>query len=594
MKGRLFLALFGLPFFGVGVWMAWSIGSTLYDAAQMQHWVPVRARLLEAGYHTHSGDDSDTYEAYARYSYTYRDRGWSGKRVTLGSGADNIGDYQQDTGRRLANAQSRGEAITVYVDPQNPGRSIIDRDVRWGMIGFKAIFVIVFGGVGAGLLIWSWRAPRPADKADPKFADAPWLADTAWQTATIRSSSKTSMYGAWAFAVIWNAISAPIPFLAYDELVRHHNYAVLIGLLFPLVGVGLLVWAIRRTLEWRRFGPAPVTLDPFPGSIGGHVGGTIDLKLPFDPSAKFRVTLTNLHSYVSGSGKDRSRGEKALWQDAMVAHAESCALGTRLTFRFDVPEGLSESDTEHDDSYKLWRLGLEADLPGADLDRSYDIPVYATAQTSRLLSERAVAESRDAQHALDVEAVRETVHLGYGPAGRRMFFPAGRFLGGALAGLVVGAIFAGVGAFLIVHEGHAIFGSVFGGVGALVALLCLYTMGNSLEVEQTGDAIRTVRRFLGFPVRRRQMRLDNIKSLEKKSNMQAQSGGKYTMFYSVYAVDYIGNKLTLGEGFRGEHEAKAAMELIRREFGIRQTEPEQRGTNPLDDDYGLDSLAANN
>ena len=26
-----------------------------------------------------------------------------------------------------------------------------------------------------------------------------------------------------------------------------------------------------------RFGPAPVTLDPFPGSIGGHVGGTIDL-----------------------------------------------------------------------------------------------------------------------------------------------------------------------------------------------------------------------------------------------------------------------------------------------------------------------------
>ena len=593
MKGRIFLFLFGLPFFGVGAWMAWSIGSTFHDAARMKHWVPVEAKLLEAGYHTHSGEDSDTYEAYARYSYDYRGRTWTGSRVTLGSGGDNIGDYQQETGGRLAAALSRGETITVHVDPEAPQHSIIDRDIRWGMIGFKSIFVIVFGGVGLGLMIWAFRAPKPKDKSDPKFLNAPWLANDAWQTAAIRSSSKTSMYGAWAFAVIWNAISAPIPFLAYGELVKHHNYVVLIGLLFPLVGVGLLVWAIRCTLEWRRFGPAPVTLDPFPGSIGGHVGGTIDLRLPFDPGAKFRVTLTNLHSSVSGSGKNRSRSEKALWQDAMVAHAESCATGTRVVFRFDVPEGLGESDTEHDDSYKLWRLNLEADLPGTDLDRSYEIPVYATAQHSRLLSERAVAESRDAQHALDTEAVRELVHLGYGLTGRRMYFPAGRFLGSSLIGFIVGAVFAGVGLFLIVKEGHAIFGSVFGGIGMLVALLCLYMMANSLEVEQTGDGIRSVRRCFGIPVRRREMRLDNIKTLGKKSNMQAQSGGKYTMFYSVFAVDYLGNKLTLGEGFRGEHEAKAAMELIRREFGINK-DKDGRGTNPLGDDYGLDSLAANN
>ena len=593
MKGRIFLILFALPFFGVGAWMAWSIGSTLYDAAQMKHWVPVQAKLLEAGYHTHSGDDSDTYEAYARYSYTYRGRSWSGDRVTIGSGADNIGDYQQDTGRRLAAALSRGETITVYVDPERPQHSVIDRDIRWGMIGFRAIFVVVFGGAGLGLMIWAIRAPKPKDTSDPKFADAPWLANDAWQSATIRSNSKTSMYGAWIFAVFWNAISAPIPFLVYEEIVKHQKYVVLIGLLFPLVGLFLLIWAIRRTLEWRRFGPAPVTLDPFPGSIGGHVGGTIDLKLPFDPSAKFRISLTNIHSYVSGSGKNRSRSEKALWQDAMVAHSESCAMGTRLVFRFDVPEGLDESDTEHDDSYKLWRLNLEADLPGANLDRSYEIPVYATGQQSRLLSERAVEESREEQHTLDVDAVRGLVHLGYGLTGRRMYFPGGRNPGPSIGVVLVGAIFAAAGWFLAFRAGHAIFGSVFGGVGLLVGVLGLYMIGNSLEVEQTGDGIRTVRRFLGIPVRRRQMRLDNIKKLEKKSNMQAQSGGRYTMFYNVYAVDYVGNKLTLGEGFRGEHEARAAMELIRREFGIRE-EKSERGTNPLDDDYGLDTLAANN
>ena len=85
------------------------------------------------------------------------------------------------------------------------------------------------------------------------------------------------MWAAWAFAIFWNAISAVTPFIAYREVVSNDNYIALVALLFPLVGIGLLIWALRRTFEWRRFGPAPVTLDPFPGSIGGHVGGTVDI-----------------------------------------------------------------------------------------------------------------------------------------------------------------------------------------------------------------------------------------------------------------------------------------------------------------------------
>ena len=84
-------------------------------------------------------------------------------------------------------------------------------------------------------------------------------------------------------------------------------------------------------------------LDPFPGSIGGHVGGTIELALPFDAAHDFEMTLTNIHSYVSGSGKNRSQKEKAEWQDIIVAHAEPSGKGTRVTFRFDVPLPLGSS-----------------------------------------------------------------------------------------------------------------------------------------------------------------------------------------------------------------------------------------------------------
>ena len=74
MKGKLFLSLFALPFAGVGVWMLWSISSTLFDAWQMRDWVQVEARLTSGGYETHSGDDSDTYEAQARYRYRFAGR----------------------------------------------------------------------------------------------------------------------------------------------------------------------------------------------------------------------------------------------------------------------------------------------------------------------------------------------------------------------------------------------------------------------------------------------------------------------------------------------------------------------------------------
>jgi hypothetical protein len=74
MKGKILLSLFALPFFGTGVWMTWSIGSTFFDAYRMQNWIPVEAQLSAGGYETHSGDDSNTYEAFAEYAYRYDGR----------------------------------------------------------------------------------------------------------------------------------------------------------------------------------------------------------------------------------------------------------------------------------------------------------------------------------------------------------------------------------------------------------------------------------------------------------------------------------------------------------------------------------------
>ena len=575
MKGRILLSLFALPFAAVGVWMTWSVGSTLVSAWQMSGWVQVEASLQSGGYESRSGD-STTYEAFAEYTYVWDGQTYSGDRVSISSGADNIGDYQQDTGRELRYAVNNGHPVTVHVNPDDPSASILDPGIRWGLLGFKMIFVVVFGGVGFGLLIATFIASPEKDGSDPVYVDEPWLLNEDWQTNEIRSASRSAMWGAWAFAIFWNAISSFIPFALVGEI-EDGNYIALVGLLFPLIGIGLLAWAIRRTLEWRRFGPSPVVLDPFPGSIGGHVGGTIDLNLPFDPQVEFRLTLTNVNSYMSGSGDDRSRREKARWQDAVIAHAEPGRRGTRLAFRFDVPEDLQPSDAEQDDNYILWRLNLAADLPGTDLDRDYVLPVYATAQESRFLQGYAIERARAAQSTSDIREVRGLVNLSHEATGKRLLFPMGRFFAGPLGGMLVGTCFAGAGWFLFVHEEARIFGSIFGGIGALLALAFFYMMFNSLEVRQMPSGLRTIRRLLGIPIRSTDIARSNIVTLLKKSTMQSQAGGKHTVYYSIYAVDRSGKEHVLGDGFKGESQANAALELIGSEFGVRTEEEDPLG-----------------
>ncbi len=571
VKSRILTSLFALPFFGVGVWMLWSVSNTFYDVWDMRGWQPTEARLLDAGYKTHSGDDSNSYEAYATYTYTHFGQNYTSNRVSISTGADNIGDYQQDTGRRLSAAMSPDTRITVWVDPDDPSQAIIDRDLRWGMIGFNSIFLFVFGGVGLGLLIFVWRAPKEKDETKPEFQDAPWLLNNDWQSATIRSNSKAAMWGAWAFAAIWNLISAPTPFLAYSEVVEKQNTIALVALLFPLIGIGLIVWAVSQTREWRRFGATPVVLDPFPGSIGGHVGGKIDTNLPYDSTNRFLLTLTSINSYISGTGKNRSRNERAMWQDEVAAHTESSASGTRLVFRFDIPEGLTKSDAQQsNDSYYLWRLSLSANLPGIDVDRDFEIPVYATATESRNIRDFKVEASQSVQNEIHDKAVRELVQVTQDGLLKKLVYPMGRNILSNIAGILFGGMFAYAGWYLITSEGQTLFGSVFGGAGALVAIAAFYRLFKSLEVSSDGGTISSVRCFMGIPIRRREMRRNDFQRFEQNSGLQTQSGGKHVMYYKVSAIGRSAGEILLGEGFRGKTGADAAIRFLSRELGLTE------------------------
>ena len=387
--------LFSLPFLLVGAAIAFfALVPTLADGYRMQSWEEGRATLESAELVELKGEDSTSYRVSATYTYAYDGRMYRGHRVAIGATADNIGDFQQRLGHELESALAEGRPVPVWINPEQPAEAVLNRDIRWGMAGLVLVGTLLFGGVGMLLFVAGWRPRRASPAAS---GDQPWLQRPEWAAGpAIASGARGVMYVAWGFAVFWNLVAIPVGFLSAEAFLGGNRPAIA-GLLFPLAGIGLLAWAIRETVAWRRFGPTALVMDPWPGVIGGQVGGVLVLRVPYDATLRCKVTLSCLYSYESGSGKNRKRRERVVWQREGYAHTRAHAEGTELEILFDVEGGLPESDVQQGGEYHLWRLRVEAALPGVDFARSFEIPVFATGQRAR----RALKPSAEHPQALE-------------------------------------------------------------------------------------------------------------------------------------------------------------------------------------------------
>ncbi len=156
------MGLFALPFAAVGVGMLLlSVLPTLYDWSRMQFWQPVNATLLAASLNSSRSSKSTSYHVTARYRYEVAGRVYEGERVAISGGGDNVGDFQEALGERLEQALRAGQPVRVWVNPSRPADAVIDRSLRPGLLAFKMVFVVVFGGAGVGLLVFVLRGGKP-------------------------------------------------------------------------------------------------------------------------------------------------------------------------------------------------------------------------------------------------------------------------------------------------------------------------------------------------------------------------------------------------------------------------------------------------
>lgn len=565
------LVIFSLPFVGVGIAvLAFLLGPMLVDAQRMQDWQRGEARLTSAELVASRGSDSTTWRVRATYTYEYGGRNYRGDRVAIGSGGDNIGDFQQRLGRELERAHREGRPVPVWINPKDPGEAVLNRDLRWGMAGLFVLLLLVFGGAGTAML---WYGLRGRRQASPLPGEKPWLSRPEWAGPEIRSNARFAMYVSWFFAVFWNLIAIPTGFLTLREFLDGNRPAIL-GLLFPLVGVGLVAWALKETGSWRRFGQTRLVMDPYPGAIGGQVGGKLAVRMPYDAAVRFKVTLSCLYSRITGSGKNRRRSERLVWQREGYAHARPHADGTELEILFDVDHDLPASDFQDKSAYHLWRLMVEAPLPGVDLVRSFEIPVFPTGepagQVKRLSTgHRLAAEDR-------ARAIEEVLDIHRIPGGVELYFPAFRHPGARLAGIVGGLVFLGIGVLTGGTDIPKAFRLLFGVVGGAITLACLYNLLVSLRVRIDRSGLEVRRRLLGLPAGGRSVPRHNLRSLALKQSYSSSSGKKHTEYFKVQAITGDGKRIKVGHNLAGHDAANEALERLSRLTDIPAAEPSSR------------------
>lgn len=557
------LFLFGLLFLGAGLSTGYLFAlRDLRDWLAAREYVPVPATLVSVELKRHYGGKSTTYRVRATYRYRLRDQAFTGERVAISDGADNIGDYQRRLYARLSAALQRGSEVTAWVNAADPRRALLDRNMRWGLFAFKSIFCVIFSLVGGAVAIYAWRAPVRAQGADS-------LQIQPRSNGRVVSNTRTAMWFWWGFAVFWNLVSSPTLLFLPRELAQG-NWPARLMLLFPAAGIWLLYRAVHTTLQWRRFGSLALNLAPYPGTIGGTVAGTIELPERFRAAQEFRVTISCVRRRTSGSGRNRSSTDTALWQDEVQARADADGRGTRLSFGFNVPAGLTPSGVPSRD-YVFWTIDLDADLPGVDLASRFDVPMAAVERPAK------AAQSAPALPPGAVPDIpRRIVRIFHDGGATVFYYPLFRYPAMSVGLLIFSVIFAAPVVFMFKQlHGNAmdlvlwLMIAAFGFFGVLLFIGGLYTLGNSLRVEISPRGLTTVRRIYGFAFARH-ARLADITSVDNKIGSQSNSGGRISVRYRLIAYITDGRRIIVGTDIPGGALADHLAQRVRDACGVQR------------------------
>ena len=396
----------------------------------------------------------------------------------------------------------------------------------------------------------------------------PWLNNPNWATNRIFSSSNSMLYQIVLFTLFWNGFSYAMVYFILPDAYRDSGITVaLVILIFPAAGLWLFYITFKGLKEWLTFGKTPLEMTPFPGVIGGNVGGRIPFRKRLNNRYDYHVTLTLLREYIIGSGKDKDRHSKLIWQKSGIATLKQVladGIKSELLFRFEVPDNLAESSAtplsnQQPEQY-LWQLTLENKETG--IDRSFEIPIYVASsqinnaknmyESSTVIKESTeIKTNRDETAKIDdflpFTANTETNRIGFNQQ-TIIHYPMFRQLFTNLLLIALGTLFFAVGIFAWLEKGSSLISTlIFCLLGGFIALAALHSLGSSLTITLNKSSLETEQKLFGFSIRKKQAYFSAIQEIKSRISYRSRVSDKFITHYKIIAVINNNYKITLAD-----------------------------------------------
>ena len=427
------------------------------------------------------------------------------------------------------------------------GRSLIDLGQgNWqsalGLLAFGSIF----GSAGVGLVaagVAGLRRTRHLEAIKAARPNEPWLWRDDWAQGEVKSSGKGLFIFTAIFALFWNAVSFTVAIAVLSQAER--KPITLLVLLFPLIGMGFLLWAFRQWSRWRRFGSSTLQLTTRPGVIGGALAGVIRTAQPLHGATEIRLRLACLERDTSGD----STSERLQWEDEKVLTGDVMHSGS-IPVLFNIPFECRPVEVISASRSVLWRLNVSAKVTGTDYTADFEVPVFKTSE-SRPDAPKLPDPTAAYEKPIDLSLPRGIRIRTASTGGTEFQFAAARNKGAAVGLTCFTAIWVGAIVLMVMFKAPVGFPIVFGFFGLLMVLgvIGMWTSASRVVADLSG---LTIKHWFCFFSWQKFVPSQEVRSIEPKLGMSSGT----TTYYDLHAMTAAGKRIKLATAIKGKKESE--------------------------------------
>lgn len=375
----------------------------------------------------------------------------------------------------------------------------------------------------------------------------------------VYSYSAKQYWITWITALVWNGITGFAIVKGGHNILNafEENPIFYFFVLFPFIGLWIIIDAIRQTLAWHKFGKIPVILTPFPGLVGGSCAGHITLPIATGNAKQAEVSLNCIRHSVSNSthNNHRQHYSKVIWQDQLSLKPEKYGRKTRLQFAFTPPYKLPETEPKSDD-YHVWNIHIHIPLPGIDFDRSYEVPMEKADEASYASEKITKVQSSPIIKHQDTK-IGSVPQINKTRAGTQFYYGHGRSKGMAIALMTFG-VFTGVFAFFF-FDGFIDFlptttrlmMAFVGLISLSLFFLGLFLVVNSLTVEVGLKGMSKQQRIFAYLLEEK-FNASDIVDIITEQNASSTSGNTTRVWFCLKLLTADGQKIEVGDSLEGQ------------------------------------------